>query len=411
MTDARTVAAAVDQAHREHWASVLAATVRVTRDLDAAEDCAQDAYLRALRHWTSELPANPGGWLSVVARRIALDRVRRQSSLARRLPALAMESTRSADGTETTVDDPLRLLFMCCHPSLSRDAQLALTLRLMCGLTTGEIGRVLLTQETAIAARITRAKRKIATAGVPFRLPDPAQRATRLSTVLTVVHLTYTAGHTDASGTGELARTDLTHRAVAIARRLVLAFADEPEAHGLLALLLFHEARGATRQSDTGDLVLLAEQDRRRWDTGLTHEGLAHATEALRRGDGPFTYQAGIAGLHASAPSSAETDWPQVVSMYDRLYERWPTPIVALNRLAARSLVDGADLHAVLVEVDQLAADATLDGYPYLPATRADLLRRLGRREEAAAAYDEALGRSANDVERRFLAARRRQVT
>jgi RNA polymerase sigma-70 factor (ECF subfamily) len=284
---------------------------------------------------------------------------------------------------------------------LSRDAQLPLTLRLMCGLSTAEIAKVLLAKETTIAARITRAKQKIAAAGVPFRLPSDEELPARLDTVLTVVHLAYTAGHT-ASG-DVLVRSDLTGRAIELARLLVKLMPAAAETQGLLALLLLSDARVPARVGREGELVLLADQDRASWDRTLVDEGLEHATEALRHGDDRFVIQAAIAGLHASAPSWDETDWPQVVRMYDVLLLRWPSPVVALNRAAAASLVAGADLAAVLDELDRLDGDAALARYAYLPATRADVLARLGRDDEARAAYDDALERTDNATERRFL--------
>jgi RNA polymerase sigma-70 factor (ECF subfamily) len=339
-----------------------------------------------------------------VARRLALDRLRREATLRRKLPLLAVEAVAS-DGPDPGPSDPLRLVFTCCHPALGRDAQLALTLRLMCGLTTAEIGRVVLAKETAVAARITRAKQKIAAAGVPFRLPTDEALPARLDTVLTVVHLAYTAGHS-ASG-DRLVREDLTARAVALARLLVVQLPHEQEALGLLALLLFAEARAGSRVDSGGDLVLLADQDRSLWDRALVHEGLSLATQALSRGDGRFTLQAAIAGLHMSAPAWEATDWPQVVRMYDALLLRWPSPVVALNRAAAASLVPGADLEAVLRDLDALEGEAALATYPYLPATRADVLSRLGRPALARQAYEDALALTDSETERRFLLARR----
>lgn len=403
MLDARSVTRLVDEAHRRHWSAVVAATTRVTRDLDLAEDCAQDAYVRALRSWPDGAPDNPAAWLTTVARRVALDRLRREGALRRKLPLLLVEAVATED--EPSPSDPVRLVFTCCHPALSRDAQLPLTLRLMCGMTTAEIARVLLVKEAAVAARITRAKQKIATAGVPFRLPSDAELPVRLDTVLTVVHLAYTAGHTAPSGA--LTRPDLTGRAIELARLLVRVIPDEPEAQGLLALLLLSEARGAARTGPAGELVLLADQDRARWDRGLIAEGLGRATEALHRGDGRFVLQAAIAGLHASAPSWEATDWPQIVRMYDALLVRWPNPVVELNRVAATSLVPGADLGAVLDGIDRLSEDVRLRSYPYLPATRADVLARLGRGDEARAAYDRAMSLTDNEAERRFLKHRR----
>lgn len=243
MLDARTVTHLVDEAHRRHWSAVVASTARVTRDLDLAEDCTQDAYVAALRSWPDGAPDNGAAWLTKVAHRMAVDRIRRDATWRRKLPLLLVEPVEAAD--EPSASDPLRLVFTCCHPALSREAQLALTLRLMCGLTTTEIARVLLVKETAVAARITRAKQKIAAAGVPFRVPDDVELPARLDTVLTVVHLAYTAGHT-ATG-NMLTRPDLTGRAVELARLLVAQLPAAPETHGLLALLLFAEGRGTAR--------------------------------------------------------------------------------------------------------------------------------------------------------------------
>ncbi len=403
MPDARETARLVEEAHRRHWATVLAATVRLTRDIDLAEDCTQDAYVQALRTWPDNVPDNPPGWLTTVARRKALDRMRRDQTLLRKLPLLIVEDGQGA--SDEAPADPLRLTFTCCHPALSRDAQLALTLRLMCGLTTAEIGHVLLTKESAIAARITRAKHKIARAGVPFRLPRDDELPARLDTVLTVVHLAYTAGHTAVGY--DLIRPDLTQRSVGLARMLVRLLPEAPEPRGLLALLLFAEARGETRLGPAGDLVLLADQDRSRWDRALVHEGLALATQALRGGHGRFALQAAIAGLHMSAPSWDTTDWLQVVHMYDALLTRWPSPVVELNRVAAASLVPDADLIQALADLDRLADEPALARYPYLAATSADVLARLGRSREARSAYDEAITLSANETERRFLIGRR----
>ena len=403
MPDARTVARQVDEAHRQHWSTVLAATVRLTRDFDLAEDCAQDAYVRALSSWPNGVPANPAGWLTTVARRVALDRLRRDTALRRKLPLLLIESQGQHDDTVAT--DPLRLVFTCCHPALSRDAQLPLSSRLMCGGTTTETARVRHSTEAAIAARITRAKHKIATAGVPFRLPTDAELPERLDTVLTVVHLAYTAGHV-ASG-DSLTRADLTGRAIELARMLVEQVPTESEAQGLLALLLLSEARAPARLGPRDELVLLADQDRSQWDQRFIAQGLALATEALRHGDGRFVIQAAIAGLHASAPSWEATDWQQVVRMYDALLLNWPSPVVALNRTAATSLLPAADLDKVLGQLDQLAAEPALSRYAYLPATRADVLARLGRVADAQAAYDAAIALTDNSTERQFLQRRR----
>lgn len=403
MVDAH-LAGRVEEAHRRHWSAVVAATARLTRDLDLAEDCAQDAFVQALRSWQKQAPDNEIAWLTTVARRLALDRLRREATFRRKLPLLVEEGApdeRGVAGQESTNGDPLRLVFTCCHPALSREAQLPLTLRLMCGLTAAEIAKVLLVKETAIAARITRAKHKIAAAGVPFRLPSDEELPGRLDAVLTVVYLAYTAGHT-ASGDG-LTRPDLTGRAIELARLLVSQLPDEAESAGLLALLLLSEARSPARLGPGGELVLLADQDRQRWDRRLMTEGLELATEALRRGNGRFVLQAAIAGLHTSAPSWAQTDWPHVLQMYDALLLRWPSPVVSLNRVAALSLVPGADLIAVLGALDSLADDPALRGYVYLWATRGDILSRLGRHGEATSAYERAVALTDNEAERRFL--------
>jgi len=399
VTEAVEVTRVVDRVHRESWSTVLASVVRLTRDLDLAEDCTQDAFVRALRTWPDGIPDNPAGWLTTVARRLALDRLRRETNLRRKLPLLVEEP---GDAEQPT--DPLRLVFTCCHPALARESQVALTLRLICGLTTREVAAVLLIAEATAAARITRAKKKIAAAGIPYRIPADHELPARMDVVLTVVHLVYTAGYV-ATG-AELTRTDLTGRAIELARLLERLMPDEPEPQALLGLLLMTEARGDARVSTDGELVLLADQDRSRWNGKLLAEGVARATTALQRGHGRFALQAAVAGLHVTAPSWEQTDWRQVVRMYDAMMVSWPTPIVALNRVAARSLVPGADLEAVLAELDALDKEPALAAYAYLPATRADVLTRLDRRPEAAEAYEKAIELTANETERRFLTAR-----
>jgi RNA polymerase sigma-70 factor (ECF subfamily) len=396
------VARVVDRVHRESWSTVLASVVRLTRDLDLAEDCTQDAFVQALRTWPDGIPGNPGGWLTTVARRLALDRLRRETNLWRKLPLLVEDPIAPGDVDHPT--DPLRLVFTCCHPALARDSQVALTLRLICGLTTREVAAVLLIGEPTAAARITRAKKKIAAAGIPYRIPADHELPARLDVVLTVVHLVYTAGHVAAGP--ELRRTDLTGRAVELARLLVRLMPGETEPQALLGLLLMTEARGDARVSRDGELVLLADQDRSRWDAQMLAEGVSRATAALQRGHGRFALQAAVAGLHVTAPSWERTDWTQVVRMYDAMLLSWPTPIVALNRAAAHSLVPGADLEQVLAELDALGNEPALASYAYLPATRADVLARLGRPAEAAAAYQTAMNLTANEAERRFLATR-----
>ncbi|WP_370354083.1 RNA polymerase sigma factor [Kribbella sp. VKM Ac-2571] len=404
VTEAVEVTRVVDRVHRESWSTVLSSVVRLTRDLDLAEDCTQDAFVQALRTWPDGIPDNPAGWLTTVARRLALDRLRRETNLRRKLPLLVEQPDAEQPDDAEQPTDPLRLVFTCCHPALARESQVALTLRLICGLTTREVAAVLLIGEATAAARITRAKKKIAAAGIPYRIPADHELPARMDVVLTVVHLVYTAGYV-ATGV-ELTRTDLTGRAIELARMLERLMPDEPEPLALLGLLLMTEARGDARVSADGELVLLADQDRSRWDVKLLAEGVSRATAALQRGHGWFALQAAVAGLHVTAPSWEKTDWGQVVRMYDAMMVSWPTPIVALNRVAARSLVPGADLEAVLVELDALSKEPALATYAYLPATRADVLTRLGRVGEAAEAYEQAIRLTANETERRFLTTR-----
>ncbi|WP_081924242.1 DUF6596 domain-containing protein [Pseudonocardia halophobica] len=383
---------------REAWPLVVASTARLTRDLDLAEDCVQDAVERALR----ARPDNLAAWLTTTAHRIALDRLRREATLRRKLPLLVVPEDPDPGPGPT---DPLRLVFTCCHPALARASQVALTLRLVCGVEVRTVADVLLTGEAGVARRITRAKRKIAAARIPYRVPPDDELAGRLDVVLTVVHLLHTAGHV-GPGTG-LTDADLTARASGLARMLVRLLPTEPEPRALLGLILLTEARGPARTDAAGEAVLLADQDRTQWDRDLIREGLQLVTAALRAGpQGRFALQGAVAGLHAVAPSWAETDWAQVVTTYDALLRTWPSPVVALNRAAARSRLPGADLRAILHEVDTL----DLGDYRYLPATRADLLTRLGRTAEAAAAYEDALALTTNPVERALLLRRRSEI-
>jgi RNA polymerase sigma-70 factor (ECF subfamily) len=352
------------------------------------------------------VPGNPGAWLTTTARRRALDAHRRANTLRTKLPLLvepdAGDPTDPAD--EVIPDDRLRLVFTCCHPALPVHAQVALTLRLVCGLTTAEIAGAFLSSEPTIAARVTRAKKKISAARIAYRVPEPAELPDRLDAVLVVTHLVFTTGHT-APGGDRLVRSDLVERALDLARMLTVLMPDEREARGLLALLILLDARRATRVDPAGRLVLLADQDRSRWDRAAIAQGCELVRSALRGGrPGRFAIQAAIAALHAEAPSYADTDWPQVLGLYDELARVWPSPVVELNRAVALAMVVGPA--RALERVDELALDPRLAGYRYLPATRADLLRRLGRTEEAGRAYREALGLAGNDAEREFLAGR-----
>lgn len=410
MTTADAVAAAIADAHRREWAFVLAATARVARDIDLAEECVQDAYGAALTAWRRDgVPARPGAWLTTAARRRALDALRREQTLRRKLPLLVEPDETgelAAGGGETTVipDDRLRLVFTCCHPALAREAQVALTLRLVCGLTTPEVARALLVAEPAMAARVTRAKKKISAARIPYRVPGPAELPDRLDAVLTVVHLVFTTGHTAPAGS-DLVRDDLVDRALDLARVLHDLMPDEREVTGLLALMLLTASRRAARADAEGRLLLLDEQDRSLWDRGAIDEGQRLVRRSLQGGaPGRFALQAAIAALHAGAPEAADTDWTQVLGLYDLLLRAWPSPVVALNRSVAVAEVHGAA--AALAEIEALEADGRLAGYRYLAAAKADYLRRLDRPDEAAAAYERALELADNDVERDFLTRR-----
>jgi RNA polymerase sigma-70 factor, ECF subfamily len=402
---------AVADAHRREWTFVLAATARVAGDFDLAEESVQEAYLAALGTWTRDgVPERPGAWLTATARRKALDVLRRRQVLRTKLPLLVEPDQAEPDVPDEVAvpDDRLRLVFTCCHPALAREAQVALTLRLVCGVSTADIASVFLVPEPTMAARVTRAKKKIAAARIPYRVPEAAELPERLGPVLAVVHLLYTTGHTAPSG-GDLVRADLVDRALHLARMLATLLPDEPEVPGLLALLLLTHARRATRTDAEGRLLRLADQDRSAWDRDAIAEGHRLVLGVFHTGPaGRYALQAAIASLHALAPSYEATDWPQIVRLYDALLTRWPSPVVALNRAVAVSMVDGPAV--ALAEVDALAQDPRLAGYHYMPAIRADLLRRLGRDAEAAGAYRDALELVDNDAEREFLSTRLGEV-
>ena len=408
------VAAAVADAHRREWAFVLAATVRVTRDLDVAEECAQEAFAAALTDWREHgVPARPGAWLTTAAKRRALNVLRHRGVEHRCLPLLVDHET--VPGPDDLVeddapipDDRLRLVVTCCHPALDRPAQVALTLRLMCGLSTAEVARAFLVSEPTMAARITRAKKKIALARIPYRVPAARELPERVDAVLSVVHLLFTTGHTVPAGE-ELVRRDLVERSVELCRMLRRLLPADPAVAGLLALLLLTDARRETRTAPDGRLLLLEEQDRTRWDAAAIAEGVALVREALRaRPPSRYALQAAIAAVHAEAPSWDATDWGEVVALYDVLTRLWPSPVVALNRAVAVGFARGPA--AGLAALDELGAEPQLAGYGYLPAARADFLRRLGRVGEARDAYEEALLLTGNAVERDFLAARLQQL-
>ncbi len=413
------VTAAVAEAHRREWAFVLAATVRLTRDLDLAEECVQEAYAKALSAWASRgVPARPGAWLTTVAKRCALDLLRREATLRRSLPLLLDESAQSKahesvpheeGGPQAEIpDDRLRLIFTCCHPALAPEAQVALTLRLVCGLTTAEVARAFLLKEPTMAARITRAKKKIAAARIPYRVPPAEELPARIDAVLTVVHLLFTTGHTAPAGE-DLVRRDLVERSLDLANMLRALLPEDADVAGLLALILLTDARRASRLTDDGRLVLLADQDRTRWDHEAISEGVALVSEALgHRPPGRFALMAAISAVHSEAPTYGETNWREVVALYDLLVQIWPSPVVALNRAVAVGLADGPE--AGLAALDALAAEPQLAGYGYLAAARADFLCRLGRTAEARASYEEALLLAENAIERDFLATRLQQL-
>ncbi|MEV4150269.1 DUF6596 domain-containing protein [Amycolatopsis sp. NPDC049691] len=385
---------------------MLAATVRVTRDLDEAEEAVQDAYLQALKRWAGDgVPDRPGAWLTTVARRTALNGVRHREVLRRKLPLLVEPDVAEPPEPAGPIpDDRLRLVFTCCHPALAQEAQIALTLRLVCGVATADIAHAFLVPEPTMAARLTRAKKKIAAARIPYAVPAAEDLPARVSVVLTVLHLLYAAGHTAPSG-DDLVRDELTGRALDLARMLRALLPADTEVAGLLALLLVQQARRATRTDAAGRLLRLEDQDRTRWDPAMIAEADRLVVEALRNGPpGRFGVQAAIAALHAQAPSYGETDWPQILTLYDVLLRLWPSPVVALNRAVAVAMVSGPE--AALAEIARLEADGRLAGYRYLPATKAELLHRLGRDAEAADAYRAALALSENAVEQEFLAAR-----
>ena len=408
-----TVSAAVADAHRREWAFVLAATVRVTRDLDLAEECAQEAFAAALTDWRRNgLPTRPGAWLTTAARRRALNVLRHRGVERRHLPLLVDDEAvpgpddlvgERPDGAELP-DDRLRLIVTCCHPALDRPAQVALTLRLMCGLSTAEVARAFLVSESTMAARITRAKKKIAVARIPYRVPSADELPDRVEGVLSVLHLLFTTGHTTPTGEA-LVRRDLVERSIQLARILRTLLPRDPAVAGLLALLLLTDARRETRTGADGRLLLLEDQDRSRWDRPAITEGAALVREALRaRPPVRYALQAAIAAVHAESPSWDDTDWREVVALYDVLVQVWPSPVVALNRAVAVGFARGAD--AGLSALDALSAEPQLAGYGYLPAARADFLRRLGRVTDARTAYTEALMMTTNSVERDFLTRR-----
>lgn len=403
---------AVEVLYREDWGRIVATLIGMLGDFDLAEECAQEAFAAAIEQWHLHgVPRAPRAWVVQTARNKAIDRIRRRRRFDEKIQELTFLTTPNAQQPELDSgeirDDRLRLIFTCCHPALAREAQIALTLRTLCGLRTDEIGRAFLTPEVTMAQRLVRAKRKIRDAGIPYVVPDTTQIIERLEAVMAVIYLVFNEGYA-ATGGDALVRTDLCTEAIRLAR-LVTTLLDRPvsEATGLLALLLLQDSRRAARLDEAGDLVLLENQDRSRWDRAQIAEALPLVEAALRSGAGPYALQAAIAALHSSAPSSGSTDWPQIVALYDLLLARQPSPIVRLNRAVALSLLHGAETG--LADLQRCNVQGELDEYHLFYAVRADLQRKLGRLTGAAEDYGRALELARNQSERRFLMRRREE--
>ncbi len=416
MTDPNRARAAVDAVYRADSRRVLATLIRLLDDFDLAEEALHDAFTAAVERWPCDgIPANPRAWLVSTGRFKAIDAIRRRSRFDASLGRIAEQLDAgtpdpAAWDDDRLEDDRLRLIFTCCHPALPPDGQIALTLREVCGLTTEEIARAFLTGPPTVAQRIVRAKAKIRAAGIPFQVPARTELPERLATVLHVVYLVFNEGYSASAG-DSITRVDLSTEAIRLGRLLVelLPAPAEPEAIGLLALMQLHEARRPARTSPTGELILLDEQDRTRWDQARIAEGAALVEQALvSRRFGPYTLQAAIAAVHAEAPSPGETDWPQIVGLYDVLLRAEPSPIVALNRAAAVAMRDGPA--AGLALIDGILASGDLADYHLAHSARADLCRRLGRTAEARASYTRALALARQTPERRFLERRLGEV-
>jgi len=413
------VDAVVADTFRQDWGVVVATLIRMTGDWDLAEECAQDAFAQALSRWPGDgVPRRPGAWIVTAARNRAVDKLRRRSVETAKLREIAAagdparapagESGDATDGSGIA-DDRLRLLFTCCHPALSLEARVALTLRTLAGLSTAEIARACLVSEATMAKRLVRAKGKIRNAGIPYRVPSADLLPARTPGVLAVLYLLFNEGYAATAGAYRI-RTDLCSEAIRLARLLAQLMPDEPEALGLLALMLLHDARRGARIDEAGRLVTLEDQDRTRWRRGEIDEGIAVLEPALDRGDvGPYQLQALIAACHATADTAADTDWAGIARLYRRLMDVTPSPVVALNHAVAVAMSDGPAAGLALIE--RLETDGRLADYHLLPATRADLLRRLGRHPEAAVAYRSAIELADTDPVRDYLIRRLAEVT
>ena len=410
-------AAAIEQVYRTDWGRIVATLIRQVGDFDLAEEAVQEAFTAALDQWPAAgIPDSPAAWIIQTARHKAIDRIRRQANFAQKLESHAVELTlfgepsRESDYDPGVIpDDRLRLIFTCCHPALAPEAQVALTLRSLCGLETDEIARAFLVAVPTMAQRLVRAKKKIREAGIPYVVPETKDLAARMDAVLTVIYLVFNEGYAATRG-GPLVRNDLCAEAIRLGRLLRSLMAPNPpaEATGLLALMLLHDARREARLDGAGDVVVLEEQDRTRWNRAQIAEALPLAEEALGREPGPFALQAAISAEHCKAARAAETNWPQIVGFYDLLERIQPSPIVALNRAVAVAMAQGPQ--AALAIVDGLLAGGQLKDYYLLHATHADLLRRMGAGEESAESYRRALALATNESERRFLERRLREV-